>query len=953
MSFQNDALSREQASQLVDSQLPPPWTELTSERTVALAWAVKELCYSSWSSEPQRAVRAASALRSLRDAARPGFAQGALTEVDALVDWTDGIAQAIQGEMSAATASLDAAAAAFVELGQACHAAQTQVPKIMALAMLGRHEEAAQCAETALSALLETGDHGTASKVLLNLGSLHLRADRYRAAADRFREATVLFSRTSDSEHAVMADIGLADASAALGDLDEAARIYEGARTRAVAHGFPVLLALVEESVALIDLARGRYREALAGLESSRQHYAALEMPQHLAIAEKQLADAYLELRLLPEALAGHAAALDRFQALGMQLDRAWTLVQRGRALALAHQRAAAAAPLAEAAALFATLSNGAGSAAVALAQAELELAGVEPQRALNLARDAARQFKEVGLLERQLRAEVVQAQSLLKVGDIAAARALFDATWVAARENHLHPVQLRCLTGRALAAEALGDRQTARADLESAASMFEDQRRTLPGDELRSAFQSDHLLPFEVLLRMELDAHTEGRAEAADVLVRLDRFRARTLADRLGTTDQVRGDGEGTGETRLTGAQDLRARLAWLYRRLHQLRDAGGEMATVTAELRSTEQELLERMRRIRLSEAPSAQTNALADLEPHSLQSLLGPGDALVEYGVVDDELFACVVTRKGVHVQRSLAAWAQVIDAVRAVRFQMETLRHGSAPVQHLLPALERRIHAHLRQLHALIWQPLEALLSERHRVLIVPHAQLGSVPFAALHDGECSLVDRFQIAFAPSARLALRALAREPRAAVTVLALGESTRLPHAAREAHAVSGLLPQGRAFVGAEATIENLRAHAGTADVIHLACHAQFRTDNPAFSALHLHDGVLTAEGIGDLHVPGANIVLSGCETALSDMGGGDEMFGLTRAFLVAGASRVLAALWPVDDATTAEMMSVYYAGLRRGLLPGAALRLAQQAVRRTHPHPFYWASFALMGRW
>ena len=134
---------------------------------------------------------------------------------------------------------------------------------------------------------------------------------------------------------------------------------------------------------------------------------------------------------------------------------------------------------------------------------------------------------------------------------------------------------------------------------------------------------------------------------------------------------------------------------------------------------------------------------------------------------------------------------------------------------------------------------------------------------------------------------------------------------------------------------------------------MIHLACHAQFRTDNPVFSALHLHDGVLTAEAIGALRLPGVNIVLSGCETALSDAGGGDEMFGLTRAFLVAGASRVLAALWPVDDATTAELMFDLYAGLRRGESPGAALRHAQLAARTRRVHPFYWASFSLMGRW
>ena len=263
------------------------------------------------------------------------------------------------------------------------------------------------------------------------------------------------------------------------------------------------------------------------------------------------------------------------------------------------------------------------------------------------------------------------------------------------------------------------------------------------------------------------------------------------------------------------------------------------------------------------------------------------------------------------------------------------------------------LTQRVQSHLRALHALVWQPLKGPLGGRGRVLIVPHGPLGSVPFAALHDGESCLAEQLQIAFAPSARMALRALQCAPRAAHRVIALGESTRLPQAEHEANAVAGLLQQGQAFVGAQATLANLRAHGEGADVVHLACHAQFRSDNPAFSALHLADGVLTAETIETLRLPGAIVALSGCETALTEFSSTDEMFGLTRAFLVAGASRVVAALWPVDDATAAEWMFDFYAGLRRGHAPAAALRQAQLAMRRRRPHPFHWASFSLMGGW
>ena len=70
------------------------------------------------------------------------------------------------------------------------------------------------------------------------------------------------------------------------------------------------------------------------------------------------------------------------------------------------------------------------------------------------------------------------------------------------------------------------------------------------------------------------------------------------------------------------------------------------------------------------------------------------LGEGDALVEYGVVDDELFACVVTRAGVVLQRHVADWPAVLEAVRSARFQIETLRHGAAPVARHLAVLTER-------------------------------------------------------------------------------------------------------------------------------------------------------------------------------------------------------------------------------------------------------------------
>ena len=931
---------------------------VVDEQALALAWALKALCYEAWSTDPPRAARAAELLRALQAA---GVPPAVAQEVAALAAWTAGIANVTQGQMADAVQAFDLAAAAFRQAGLPDPAAQSQVPKIMALSMLGQHAQAEACAQATQRELLALGNWQGAARVSQNLGGLHLRRDAYPEAARHFREAVVLFARLGDHYHSVLADIGLADALAAQGDFDEALRIAARARMRASNQGLESLLALVDESTALVDLARGNYRAALAGLESARRRYEALGMPQVLAIAEKQLGDAYLELRLLPEALALFNQAVQRFGTLDLPDEQAWALAQLGRAQALSGQ-AAAAQSLASAGTLFAAQGNLVGAASVQLARAELALAACDALAALTWARLAGDGYAAACQADGRARADVLIAQALLGAGRVAEAGVIFDATLLRARDLLQRQVQVRCLTGQGLVALARSPPQPAGALFEAAIALFEEQRRALPGDEARSAFLTDHLRPYQERLRMAL---ASGQGDEA--LWQLDRFRARSLDERLA---------EGSP---LAQAHDelapLRERLNWLTRRVQRLQEDGEASAVLSDELQRCERELLERSRRQQLTGAPLAARGAgdfsvaaLVGELVGALVGALGPGDALVAYGVLDNELFACVATRAGVSLVRHLAPWDQVLEALRSTRFQLETLRHGAAPVRGHMALLTERANTRLARLHALVWAPLHTALQGIQRVLVVPHAQLGALPFAALPDaalpdGAVSdaappgahppLGQRLALAVAPSASAALRGLLRPPVPVRCVMALGESSRLPHAAHEATLVAGLFEQGQAFVGGLATLQTLRENAANADVLHLACHAQFRADNPRFSALHLHDAALTVDQAETLGLKPCTVVLSACESGLAQVGIGDESVGLVRAFLVAGAARVLASLWTVDDEVTALFMAHFYGALAAGHGPSAALRAAQAATMRVHAHPYFWSAFTLYGGW
>lgn len=888
-----------------------------------------------------------------------------LAQVEALAAWTRGIAHLTRGQMAEAITALDDAAAAFTAAAQPGPAAQTQVPKIMALAMLGRHAEAAACAQATQAALAAAGDWRAAAKVSLNQGSLHLRHDAYAEAARHYREAARLFARVRDHEHSVMADIGQADALTAVGDLDEAARLYTRAGARAQAHALPVLQALVDESAALLDLSRGRYGPALAGFERARAAYERLAMPQHLAIAEKQLADAYLELRLLPEAEALYAQAVPQFEALDMPDDKAWALAQWGRALALAGQAGAAAARLAQAQALFDTQANGAGQAAVALARAELALHTGElgePGAALPLAEAAVQAQANAGSDDGRARAALAHAQALAAAGRHADARAAFTQALAESRAQARLAAEARSLAGLAAADLSLGDTAAARAGFEAAAARLDELRQALPADELRSALLADHLQPHRALLALALQDHARAPipAHAAAVLQAQDRVRARALSERLAA-----GAPPPVGDDAPTLA--LRARVSWLARRAQGLEeDDDTPSDALRAELHAAEQALLERVRRQRLL-GPAAPGAAHA-LDSAALQAALAPDEALVAYGESGGALLACVVRHDRIQVHPALAGWPDVEQAVQAARFQIDALGHGAAAgLQAHLPVLTRRCEARLGAVHALLWAPLQASLAGARRVLGVAPPPLGALPFAALAgDVEFAWVPSAASATAALRRPAAPALRRPaPAAPAHVLVLGEPQRLPHAAEEAREAARAYPRATLHLGEAATVAALQQGAAAAQAIHLACHASFRADSPRFSALHLHGGALTAEQVETLALPAAPVVvLSACETSGAVSAGhgagppaaapqGDEWLGLVRAFLVAGATRVVASLWPVDDAATRAFMGHFHRALAAGAPPAAALARAQAALRASHPHPFHWAAFALYGGW
>ena len=187
---------------------------------------------------------------------------------------------------------------------------------------------------------------------------------------------------------------------------------------------------------------------------------------------------------------------------------------------------------------------------------------------------------------------------------------------------------------------------------------------------------------------------------------------------------------------------------------------------------------------------------------------------------------------------------------------------------------------------------------------------------------------------------------------------------SVRLPGSRDEVEAIGGLHGErATLLLGAAATRQALLSALPNYDVVHFATYGVLNRRNPLFSYLELaasgdEDGRLEVHDIYGLPLHARLVVLSACQTGIgsglrSDVPAGDEWVGLSRAFLFAGADRVVATLWPVADRASAELMTWFHAGLVAGQGEAAALAAAQRrAINDARlADPFYWSGFVLAG--
>lgn len=494
--------------------------------------------------------------------------------------------------------------------------------------------------------------------------------------------------------------------------------------------------------------------------------------------------------------------------------------------------------------------------------------------------------------------------------------------------------------------AEMNGDEPTALMDYRRALQLVEQDRRSLKDEQARKAFLEDKSYYFykPALLLLQ-------QKKYAEAFSLFEQSRSRAMADMLFNHKVTLG----TAQERELFSQLVAQRtvIAANQQNLFALtsspsRDQNGQKLAHLEHEIEAEQQKYEQLETNVARQAPALKN--LTHSEPATLESVQRAaargGFDLLYYVVCDTGIILWHVNGTGVQVRNVFLPRSQLMIKVTSLRDSLES--GPDAPFDEL----------HARQLYLYLIQPVAQFLNGR-RLVIVPHEELNSIPFQTLLDPGTGkyLGETYAISYAPSATVLETLAPTDALKRGRLLAVADSG-LSAATGEVRNIGKLYPN-RSKVAESATKSELKSWVGDYNVIHLSMHGKFNERDPLLSYLQLKpspsdDGRLTAAEMFGLPLEKNSIaVLSACETGRVKAGHANEVEGIVRALLYAGAGTLVLSAWKVDAAATSSWMEAFY---REGQTkpPPEAARLALIAVKNQpkYSHPYYWAPFVLTGK-
>ena len=782
------------------------------------------------------------------------------------------------------------------------------------------------------------------SDTLGNIGGVYLLLGHYREAIDYYQQALAL-DEDLGRKPSQSLDLGnLAICQAAIGELDDSLKTYDRAMKLADSAGLKKEEADWRKGRASTLLRLGKFDEALREYRAALVAYEAAGLKRELV--EALYDDGYVHLTL------GDSRSAEGSFRRAIQVSKQISFSRGVLINTLA---------FADVAWRSGNLAKAAASASDVVERArkvEDRASTVSGLLILSLSlrdqgdtKKALAQAREAVSVAQQSGAKLLEAQSLDSEGEILlklgraedALRSLSSAAELVANTGDTAlPWHVDYLQGQAL--ESMKRDEDAVAAYRRSISSIENIRGSISEDRFRTGFLQDKEKVYIALVRLLLRM---GRPDEA--FEYSERLRAR-------------------GYLTLLNRSELRSanpRIAELQARVRHLQHAIEEedskapseqrssaTSTFSSELTDAERQYSELV-----GLHPDVGPLSEAVPEPAAVERELPSDRAVIEYVVGSKQIAIFVLRHDGLH---AMLEPLRSVDLESKITLLRDLIRRPDSN-DWQLPA---------RSLRRALIDPIEKAdwLRGANEITIVPHAFLHYLPFTALlrptPKGERFLIEDYVVSYLPMAGT----LSMSPPSQLSgerLAALAPSVaHLQFTSGEVRAVAAAFgTHATVMVGSNATETWFKHRAGEYDVIHFATHGFFNKANPLFSGVQLepdgeNDGRLEVYEILGLHLRAQLVTLSACETALgsgyfTELPAGDEFVGLTRAFLSAGASTVIASLWEVNDSSTAQLMQSFY---RKFSEDSASLSLAeaQRSMlhgEKDHRHPYYWSAFVVVG--
>ncbi|MBI2266595.1 MAG: CHAT domain-containing protein [Armatimonadetes bacterium] len=555
-----------------------------------------------------------------------------------------------------------------------------------------------------------------------------------------------------------------------------------------------------------------------------------------------------------------------------------------------------------------------------------------------------------------------------LKRGDVGQAIARYEKIIPLFTRNNDLPGLMDTYSNLGVAYEKQKRKKEALTSYQSAIAILEDIRKRLHTEKDRSTIVENRMLIYERIIEIlfGMGAHDEA-------FYYVEKSKAKAFLDLLGSKEIIP---KNQGSERALS-------LARKERELQVAVESARDLKELTLSLKEHQKALLD----LKSLDPEYVSLKTVSPLQPKEIQALLDTDSAILEYFFGEQISLLFVVTRDQISAHALESRLPSLLKTVH--RF-----RHLAADqTKNIADSSWQDI---LFELYGGLLAPVADRISGKGHLFIVPHNILHHLPFQALVTEKDKsgalvpqpkfLVEKFNISYLPSASVLKYAREKNTGRNDVALILGNAKypdgviQLKGSEKEARQIASILPKSTLRIYDQATETLVKKEGSAYGLLHFATHGQLKGDRPLESRLLLtqdseNDGYLTVQEIFGLNLSSWLVVLSACETGkvssfLAESGNifpaGDDLVGLSRAFVYAGTPSVVASLWEVSDASTALLMEKFYQILT-GMNPAdkaKALREAQLSlihfknyaslpdlVEGQLAHPYYWAAFSLIG--